>query len=226
MKRKNKTKYGVIGLGRFGMQVVQELSLLGADVLAIDYEQDRVSIAREYTPHALFVPTIDEKSLIEAGVKRCDVVIICMTELIDLSILTTLQVINLGIPRVISKAGNRMHGKILARLGAEVVFPERDMAVRLATMLENSGVLDVVQLSEQINISKLEVPLSYVGKTVLEVNFRENYGLNIIAIERVDGVLDNIMPDYVFAQGDVLYLAGRNEGMSRLSQAIDAKEND
>ena len=226
MKRKIKTKYAVIGLGRFGMQVVQELSLLGADVLAIDYEQDRVSIAREYTPHALFVPTIDEKSLIEAGVKRCDVVIICMTELIDLSILTTLQVINLGIPRVISKAGNRMHGKILARLGAEVVFPERDMAVRLATMLENSGVLDVVQLSEQINISKLEVPLSYVGKTVLEVNFRENYGLNIIAIERVDGVLDNIMPDYVFAQGDVLYLAGRNEGMSRLSQAIDAKEND
>ena len=226
MKRKIKTKYAVIGLGRFGMQVVQELSLLGADVLAIDYEQDRVSIAREYTPHALYVPTIDDKSLVEAGVKRCDVVIICMTELIDLSILTTLQVINLGVPRVISKADNRMHGKILARLGAEVVFPERDMAVRLATMLENSGVLDVVQLSEQINISKLEVPLSYVGKTVLEVNFRENYGLNIIAIERVDGVLDNIMPDYVFAQGDVLYLAGRNEGMSRLSQAIDAKEND
>jgi len=183
-----------------------------------------VSVARDFTPHALFCPSIDEKSLVEAGIKRCDVVMVCLSEAIDLSILTTLQIINLGVPRVIAKADNRMHGKILARLGAEVVFPERDMAVRLATMLENSGVLDVVQLSEQINISKLEVPASYVGKTVLEVNFRENYGLNIIAIERVDGVLDNIMPDYVFSSGDILYLAGRNEGMSRLSAAIDEKE--
>lgn len=224
MKRITKTKYCVIGLGRFGLQVVEELCLLGADVLAIDYAQNHVAIAREFTSHALYVPTLDEKSLVEAGVKRCDVVMICMTDTLDLSILTTLQVINLGIPRVIARASNRMHGKILARLGAEVVFPERDMAVRLATMLENSGVLDVVQLSEQINISKLEVPLSYVGKTVLEVNFRENYGLNIIAIERVDGVLDNIMPDYVFASGDVLYLAGRNENMSRLSHAMDPKE--
>ena len=224
MKRSVKTKYAVIGLGRFGMQLVQELALLGADILAIDYDQERAADAREFTPHALWVPTIDEKSLEEAGVKRCDVVMVCMTDAIDLSILTTLHVINMGIPRVIAKAGNRMHGKILAKLGAEVVFPERDMAVRLATMLENSGVLDVVQLSEQINISKLEVPLSYVGKTVLDVNFRGNYGLNIIAVERVDGVIDNVMPDYTFTAGDILYLAGRNDNMSRLSAAIDAGE--
>ena len=136
----------------------------------------------------------------------------------DVSILTTLNLVSLGIKKVIAKAKSAEHGEILEKLGAEVVYPERDMALRLATRLETTKVLDYMQLNEQLNISKLAVPAAIVGKTVIEANLRGRFGMNIVALENGGDVIDFVMPDYTFRADDVLFVSGKLDGLRRLSE--------
>ena len=141
-----------------------------------------------------------------------------MGEKMDTSILNTLTLVSLGIPKVIAKASSAEHGEILERLGAEVVYPERDMALRLAHRLESSSVLDFVQLSEKVNISKIIVPDSIADKTVLAVDFRGRFGINIIAIENHSGVQQKINPGYKFQKGDILYVSGDKPSLSHFME--------
>ena len=117
---------------------------------------------------------------------------------------------------VIAKASSQEHGEVLEKLGAEVVYPERDMAIRIAHRLENAKTLDFVQLSERVNISKFILPDSLAGKSVSEVNFRGKFGVNIIAIENDGTVAETITPDYVFKNGDILFVAGSKDGINNL----------
>ncbi len=225
MKNKSeKTTYGIIGLGRFGSALALELAQSGAELLVIDKEEEKVREMREYTENAFVVRSLDRKSLSETGIQNCDVVAVCIGEHIDTSILTTLDLVDMGIPKVVAKANSAEHGEILKKLGAEVVYPERDMAVRLASRLENSRVLDSMQLSEKINISKLLIPDCAVGKTVVEMDFRSKFDLNIIAVENNGAVIENIKPDYVFRKGDVLFLSGGKGGMLKLSEWIEKND--
>ena len=225
MKNKSeKTTYGIIGLGRFGSALALELAQSGAELLVIDKEEEKVREMREYTENAFVVRSLDRKSLSETGIQNCDVVAVCIGEHIDTSILTTLDLVDMGIPKVVAKANSAEHGEILKKLGAEVVYPERDMAVRLASRLENSRVLDSMQLSEKINISKLLIPGCAVGKTVVEMDFRSKFDLNIIAVENNGSVIENIKPDYVFRKGDVLFLSGGKGGMLKLSEWIEKND--
>jgi len=222
-KRRGRFAYGVIGLDRFGLELATELSKTGADLVVLDTNPDSVAEGRNLTTDALILDNIDERSLIETGIQNCDVVVVTLTDQVDSSILATLLLINMGVPKVVSKAANVMHGKILQKLGAEVVFPEHDMAVRLATKLGNSHLMDVVSLSEQINMSKLQVPAGFVGKTVVEVDLRNTFHLNIIAIETQAGVLDNIEPTYCFAEGDILYVVGKLDNLELLDKLVEDK---
>ena len=167
--------------------------------------------------------TLDKKSLMETGIQNCDVGIVCIGEHMESSILTTLNLVSLGVPQVIAKATSAEHGEILAKLGAEVVYPERDMALRLANRLETARVLDFIQLSESINISKRMVPEKFIGKTVLELNIRARFGLNIIAVENSGEVVDVVGPDYTFRAGDVMIISGSRDDLLRLN---DWEEND
>ncbi|MBQ5749616.1 MAG: TrkA family potassium uptake protein, partial [Oscillospiraceae bacterium] len=137
-EKKTKPSYGIIGLGRFGMALALELAESGADLLVIDRVEELVREMREYTENAFVVQNLDKKTLSDTGIGNCDVVIICIGEHIDTSILTTLNVVSLGVKTVIAKASSAEHGEILEKLGAEVVFPERDMGVRLAHRLETA----------------------------------------------------------------------------------------
>lgn len=197
-RKKEKLSYGIVGLGRFGYALAVDLAQSGADIMVIDRDEEKVRELREYTENALVVNTLDKKSLMETGIQNCDVGIVCIGEHMESSILTTLNLVSLGVPQVIAKATSAEHGEILAKLGAEVVYPERDMALRLANRLETARVLDFIQLSESINISKRMVPEKFIGKTVLELNIRAKFGLNVIAVESGGKVTDNIRPDYCF----------------------------
>ena len=216
-KKKQKIIYGIIGLGRFGTALAFELSAAGADIIIIDKDEERVDFAKDITENAYIVKNLEKKALIEAGIPNCDIVALCIGEQIDVSILTTLNLISLGIPKVIAKASSTEHGDILEKLGAEVVYPERDMAIRLAHRLETSQSLDFIQLSEKLNISKLTLPAKAEGKSVIDVNFRGKFGLNIIAIENQNEINESVRPDYVFKEGDVLYLSGSKAGFAKLS---------
>ena len=219
--RKNKkdtTTYGIIGLGRFGHALAMELATFGADIMVMDIDEDKVREMRDYTDSACVVRSLDKKTLTETGIQNCDVAVVCIGEKMDTSILTTLTLVSLGIPAVIAKAASVEHGEILERLGAEVVYPERDMALRLAHRLESSSVLDFVQLSEKVNISKIIAPDGVVGKTVLAVDFRKRFGINIIAIENGGNVQQSINPGYTFQQGDILYVSGDKPSLSQFME--------
>lgn len=214
----DKTTYGIIGLGRFGYALVMELAASGSDLIILDRDEDKVRELRDVTENAYVVKTLDKKSLEETGIQNCDVAVVCIGEQMGTSILTTLNLVSLGIPKVISKANSAEHGIILEKLGAEVVYPERDMAIRLASRLETARELDIIQLSEQINITKIQVPEQIVGKTVLDVNLRTRFGLNIIAVENNGHVMEVINPEYMFRKDDILFLAGSKESLLKMNQ--------
>ena len=217
-KKNEKNTYGIIGLGRFGYALATELAEAGAELLVLDQDEEKVRELREYTENAYVVRSLDKKTLSDTGIQNCDVAIVCIGEHMDTSILTTLNLVSLGIPKVIAKAKSAEHGEILAKLGAEVVYPERDMALRLAHRLEASRMLDFIQLSEKLNISKLVIPDKIIDQTVLTVNLRGLLGINIIAIESDGTLIDSVGPGYVFKKGDILYVSGSKDGLNRLSE--------
>ncbi|MDD2959949.1 MAG: TrkA family potassium uptake protein [Lachnospiraceae bacterium] len=217
-KSKNeKMTYGIVGLGRFGYALAMELAASGAELIVLDQDEEKIRELREITENAYIIANLDKKALMETGIQNCDVAVVCIGEHMDTSILVTLNLVSMNIPTVISKATSAEHGIILEKLGAEVVYPERDMAVRLASRLETSRMLDFVQLSEKINVSKMRISDQDVGRTVFELNLRSRFGLNIIAIENGGNVMEVIKPDYVFAENDILFLAGSKEGLLKLN---------
>lgn len=217
-KKKEKLIYGIIGMGRFGHALAEELHHAGAELIVLDKDEEKISIARDMTENAYIVKNLDKKTLVEAGLHNCDVAVVGIGEHIDVSILTTLNLVSMGIPQVIAKATSIDHGEILEKLGADVVYPERDMAIRLAHRLETSKSLDFIQLSEKINISKFLIPENAIGKTVIDVNLRSRFGLNIIAIENNGAVIEAIKPDYVFRENDILFLSGSKNGFRKLTE--------
>ena len=127
----------------------------------------------------------------------------------------------MGVKKVIAKATSPEHGEILQKLGAEIVYPEQDMALRLSGMLKSSSVMDLVQLGEKINVSKIKVPSFITGKSVIDVNFREKFSLNIIAIESNGDVTEIVRPDYTFKDNDILYPCGSADGLAQFINWID-----
>lgn len=221
--KKDRRTYGIVGLGRFGYALAVELASAGAELLVVDGDEEKVREVREYTENAYVLRSFDKKSLSETGIQNCDVAVVCIGEKMDTSILTTLNLRALGIPKVISKAKSAEHGEILAKLGADVVFPEWDMAVRLAHKLEDARLLDFVQLSEKLNVSKFAVSEAIVGTTVMSADLRKRFGVNIIAIENDNSLNEYISPDYTFKKGDIIYAIGGRSGIDRLAKWIEGE---
>ncbi len=216
--KKERNTYGIIGLGRFGRALALELAQSGAELIVLDRDEEKIREIREYTENAFIVKNLERKTLEETGIQNCDIAVVCIGEQLDVSILTTLNLVSLGIPHVIAKAASAEHGEILEKLGAEIVYPERDIAVRLAHRLEASHVLDYIQLSEKLNISKLVIPEIGVGRTVQELNLRGRFGVNIIAIENSKTIHESVRPDYAFESGDILFVSGTRDGLNKLSE--------
>ena len=133
--KKAKGSYGIVGLGRFGMALAIELAEAGEDLVVLDQDEEKVRALRDYTEAAYVVKALDKKTLEETGIQNCDVAVVCIGEKMDVSILTTLHLVSMGIPTVIAKAASEEQGQVLRKLGAQVVYPEHDMAIRLAHRL-------------------------------------------------------------------------------------------
>lgn len=219
-KKKNIETFGVIGLGRFGLALAKALAKEGKDVIAIDSDENKVKEIRNDTEYAYVINEITKPALEEAGIQNCDAVIVCTAERIDTSILTTLNVVSLGVPKVIAKASTYEHGQILEKLGAEVVYPEHDMAVRLAKRLLSSNVLDYIMLSDEIEITELMINNDLVGKSVTEINIRKKHGLNIIAIVKNGTTIIDIKPEYKFETGDAMIVIGHRKNIEQFEDYL------
>ena len=181
MKKINTAKsFGIIGLGRFGSALVKTLSDAGKEVIAVDTDEQTVKAVRRYTDFAFVVETLNQDTLEETGIQNCSIVAICIDDEIDMSILTTMLVIKLGVPNVIAKATSEVHGEVLKRMGATVVFPEADMAVRIGRRLIYGNLLDYVALADGVEVRRISIGGKMLGRTIQELDVRRAYGVNKI----------------------------------------------
>ena len=220
-KKKKATSFGVIGLGRFGTALAITLAEAGREVIVVDQNEEKVKAMRQYTEYAFVTDNLSKETLTEIGMKNCDTIINCIGEKIDTSILTTLNVVSLGVLHVIAKATSPEQGAVLEKIGAEVVYPERDMAVRLGKRLVSSNVLDFIFLDNQVEIQQVMVGENMVGHSVQEYNIRKKYGLNIIAIEQGDNTEIEIAPDYQFSPQDIIVVIGKIENIRRFERDME-----
>ena len=219
-KKETAATFGIIGLGRFGLALVECLTRAEKEVIAIDKDEARVKEARRYTDLAMVVESLNQESiqetLEEVGIQNCDTVVVCIGEQVDVSILTTMTVLNLNVPHVISKAYSSIHGEVLKRLGAKVVYPEWDMAVRLGKGLLYHNFLDSVTLEGDAEVRRIEISTPFLGLSVREADTRRKYGLNIIAIEHDKHTDVEFSSDYRFQRGDIICVIGQTENIERL----------
>lgn len=208
----------VIGLGRFGSAVAEELCALGHQVLAIDTDEKAVQRMADRVTQAAVGDCQDREVLEMLGVKNMDGAVVAFSNDIGTSVLITLNLKELGIPRIVCKARNHSHREILRRIGADqVVFPELESGHNLARTLANREILNYIELTERYGIVKLKVPTPWVGKTLRDLNVRANYQVNIIAIQSGDEAIQPVPPpDYPFRDGDLIFALGDNESNERI----------
>ena len=208
----------VIGLGRFGSAVAEELCALGHQVLAIDTDEKAVQRMADKVTQAAVGDCQDPEVLEMLGVKNMDGAVVAFSNDIGTSVLITLNLKELGLPRIICKARNHSHREVLRRIGADqVVFPELESGRNLARTLANREILNYIELTERYGIVKLKVPARWVGKTLRDLNVRANYQVNIIAIQSGDEAIQPVpSPDYPFRAGDLIFTLGDNKSNERI----------
>lgn len=217
----SKRQFIVIGLGRFGTSVAETLYSLGNDVLAVDYDEDVVQNISDKVTHAVQVDANDENSLRALGIRNFDCAVISIGTNIQSSILATLLVKELGVKYVITKATNALHAKVLYKIGANrVVFPERDMGVRVAHNLVSSNILDYIELSPDYSIAEVVSPEEWHNKTLRELNIRAQYGINVMAIKRNNDIDVSPSADNTIEPGDIIVAIGSIEELNKLESLV------
>ena len=211
--------YAVFGLGRFGSQVAMELCRLGCEVLAMDVNKELVSQVSGDVTHAVVGDSQDKEVLKALGVAEFDCAIVAIGGDLAASVLTTMNLKELGVPQVICKAHDETHFKVLEKLGADrVVLPEQEQAFRLARSLSSPNVLDYIELSDEYGIIETPAPKSWRDKSLRELNVRAKLGVNILAVRR--GGKINVSPsaDFAIDEGDIVVVLGDSHALKKVQK--------
>lgn len=209
--------YAVFGLGRYGLAVAKELVNNGVDVLAVDADETIVNSAIADIPFCKCADVTDLEAIKQLGVANIDVVIIAMANNLEASVMAVMLCKEVGVNTVIAKCANEMHKKILSKVGADkVVFPEYESGIRLAKNLLSSGFVDVIELSNDVSLIELEVKPEWVGKTLVELNLRKKYSINVIAIRQENRLEMNIDPTVKLTQNMQLVIITNTSKISKL----------
>ncbi|BDG34980.1 potassium channel family protein [Saccharococcus caldoxylosilyticus] len=219
-----KKQFAVIGLGRFGGSICRTLSEQGMEVLAIDIDEDRVNEFASIVSHAVVGDSTDENVLKSLGIRNFDHVIVAIGDNIQASILTTLILKELGVQHITVKATNDYHEKVLKKIGADqIVHPERDMGERIAYNLISNNVLDYLELSDKHSIVEIVASERLDGHSLLELDIRARYGINIVAIRRGTNVIVSPLASEIIRKGDVLVVIGADEDIDRFEEKVVSK---
>ncbi len=212
-------QFAVIGLGRFGRAVCMSLHHLGYEVLGVDSDERRVAqiLTDELASHAIQLDSTEPSALREAGLFEFDTAIVAIGNFVQESIVTTLNLKEGGVPHVVAKASSEIHGKLLKRVGADhVVFPEHEMGCALARSLTKPGVLDRFELDPNHSIVEVVVPAAFDGKTIIELELRKRYGLNLLAVGTGETFEINPSPVLRLQKGWLMVVIGDNKGIDQL----------
>ena len=190
-----KKSYAVFGLGRYGIAVAKELVDNGIQVLAVDRDETTVNVASSYIPVCKCADITDRKVFDLLGIGNMDVVIIAMGSHLEASVMAVMLCKEAGVPTVIVKCANETHRKILLKIGADqAIIPESESGVRLAKNLLSSGFVDMVELTDSVSLVELDIRPEWVGKSLIDLNLRKKYGVNVVALRQNRAVHVNIDP--------------------------------
>ena len=207
----------VLGMGRFGSALAEALYSGGNDVLVMDKNSEKINDMADHVTQAITGDICDENTLKSIGARNFDVVILAAASNMEVSTMATIILKELGVKYLVAKAQNAIHAKVLKKIGADkVLMPERDMGIRLAQTLVMGDFLDYIRLSSDYSIIELNVPESWCGKTIIEINIRVKYGVNILAIKNADGINPDPGANYRFKTDDVIVAIGPNKKISKL----------
>ena len=213
----NKVNYAVFGLGRYGKAVARELSASGADVLAVDIDEETVNDAAWELPYCKCADVTDPETIRQLGISNMDVVIIAMATNLEASVMAAMLCKEAGVRTVIAKCSSEMNCRILEKVGADrVVFPENDSGIRLAKNLLSSGFVDILDFSDDASMVDLEVRKEWLNKSLKELNLRKKYSINIVAVIENGKVEVNIDPEKPLSKDMRLIVIADKAGLARL----------
>lgn len=209
--------YAVFGLGRYGLAVAKELANNGAEVLAVDLDENLVNSAIADIPFCKCADVTDPEVVKHLGIANIDVVIIAMANNLEASVMAVMLCKEIGVKTVIAKCGNEVHRKILTKVGADkVVFPEQESGLRLAKNLVSSDFIDVIELSKDVSVIEFEVKPEWVGKTLIDLNLRKKYAFNVIAIRQGNDLNINIDPSMPLTENMQLVVITNSAKLNKL----------
>jgi len=212
-------RFAVIGLGNFGFHAAKALFEDGNEVVAIDTDKARVQAIAPYSTEAVVLDATDKDSLKSLGLENMDAVIVSTGTKISISILICLYLQEMGVQKILAKALDEDHEKILKRVGAtEIIHPERDMAIRVSRGLSRPNILDFIPLAEDYDLVQVGPPREFIGKSLKDVNLRAKYNVHIIAIHEI--VPENFLlvppASFVIKDSDILILLGKSDDIKKI----------
>ena len=212
----NKT-YAVLGLGRYGRAVAEELVANGAEVLAVDVDQTNVNNAIETLPVCKCADITEPETIKRLGIANIDVVIIAMASNLESSVMAVTLCKEAGVPTVIVKCGNEMHQKIFKRVGADkVIFPEKESGIRLAKNLLSAGFSEMIELSDDVSMVEIDVKDEWVGKTLIDLSLRNKYSINVVAIRSDNKINTTVDPSLPLEKGMQLIVIANKAKLQKL----------
>jgi trk system potassium uptake protein TrkA len=212
-------QFAVIGLGRFGTNVAKSLAKMGYEVLVIDKRQEKIQDIIQTVTYAVHADATEEHVLKELGIRNFDVVIVAIGLDMQASILLTVMLKELGVKYVVAKAQTSLHGKVLMKVGADkVVYPERDMGVRVAHSLVSFNVLEHIELSPEYGILEVIAPGNLVGKTLTQSALRAKYRVTVMAIKRGDDLIVSPSANERIEKDDIMVVIGENDSLVKLER--------
>ncbi len=214
-----KKQFAVIGIGRFGESLINELTRLGHEVLAIDTDENRVDDIASVATQAVQADAMDEKVLKALDIVNFDAVVVAIGGDVEANILTSITLKEIGVKKIIAKAHNTMHGKVLEKMGINMVlYPERDMAIRLARNLVSTSIIEYIELSSDHGISERTAPLNFVGKSLEEKALRQRMDITILAVRSGSEIIVSPQADYRIKAGDIIVALGPVKQLEKLHE--------
>ncbi len=219
MKKIKHKNIVVIGCGRYGSSLAQTLSGYGAEVLVIDSDKYKIQEITPFVTKAVVADATDEMVLRDLGINNMDVVVVAIGSNIEASIMTTLLAKDMEAKYVICKASNNKHAKVLEKIGADkIVFPEKDMAIKTAKTLISPDFMELIELEKDYNIAETKIPVSWIGKSIIELDLRRKYSINVIGILRNGKLTVNIDPNIPLEEDQRMFVVGKMEDIMNISE--------
>ncbi len=214
-------QFAVIGLGNFGTSLAKTLVQMGYEVLAIDADENKVNQVADIVTHAVTANALEESVLHSLGLRNFNIVVVSIGQDIQANILVTLMLKEMGVTKVVAKATTELHGSVLQKIGADiVVFPERDMGIRVAHSLVSHNIIDIINLSTDYSLLEVMAPPEFHGIPLIHSGLRKKYDATVLAIRRGKEFIISPKADQIIENGDVLILLGNHDKLKQFETEI------